>query len=61
MISPIGQRAIILDKERKKENFSITLLTSVSHSNNCNISMRKGSNSSEDFLKCIEDFIEIGI
>ena len=59
VISPIGQRAIILDKEKKKENFSITLLTSIV-ATNCNLSMRKGSNTGEDFLQCIKDFIHIG-
>jgi hypothetical protein len=62
-VAPIGEKCIVVDRETKKERFSVTLLTSidVETQNHIFLDMRKESNTAEDFLECIKKFIEIGI
>ena len=61
-ISPIGEKCIVIDRETKKQRFSLTLLTSINpeDENHFFISMRKESNTAQDFLSCLKTFIEMG-
>ena len=61
-ISKVGERCIVVDRETKKETFSVTLLSSIDPETiHINLSMRKESNTALDFLETIKAFVEIGI
>ncbi len=61
-ISPRGEKCIAIDRELKKESFSVTLLTSMNEEDPYHIflDMRKESNTACDFFQTIKKFISIG-
>jgi hypothetical protein len=61
-ISPKGERCIVIDREIRKETFSLTLLSSIDPEteNMIYLDMRRNSNTAVDFFNCIKEFVRIG-